>query len=240
MGVGSPLSLGMAGCLSSPHGALFQGYHEDGSHPLWFDCRRDQMSCCFLRDPNSHLQKQTQTAEGGEPWLWVSATAQQMLFPNLYLTNGLGCKNPGKDLAAELLLVAPSSHGSQNEGAELQVPPSWCARGAGPTGRSEARCAHTLLCIHTKPAALVTGKAFWEQLTRHHSRKTISQWSCCPSWQISALPHADPAYDKPLQKPFHDNPDIASAMEVFRTSLSRKSQHLQSWRIFSFREMLLI
>lgn len=50
-----------------------------------------------------------------------------MLFPILCLTNGLGCKNPGKDLAAELLPIAP--HGSQDEGAELQVPPSWCARG---------------------------------------------------------------------------------------------------------------
>lgn len=26
---------------------------------------------------------------------------------------------------------------------------------------------------HTNPAALVTGKAFWEQLARHHSGKTV-------------------------------------------------------------------
>lgn len=147
------------------------------------------------------------------------------------------CQGPG----CRAVLVALSSQGSQNEGAELQVPPSWCARGAGPTGRSGHRCAHTLLCTHTNPAALVTGKAFWEQLTRHHSGKNTNQWSCWPSWQISALPHADPAYDKPLQKLFHSNPDIASAMEVFRTSLPRNTQHLQSWKTFiSFREMVPI
>lgn len=143
MGVGSPPSLGMAPCLSSPHVALFQGCQEDGSHLLWSDCRRDQMSCCILKDPNSHLQKQTQTAEGGEPRLWVPATAQQMLFPNLCLTNGLGCKNLGKHLAAELLPVAPSSHRSQSEGSELQVPLPWCASRAGHTGRSVARCTHS-------------------------------------------------------------------------------------------------
>lgn len=141
MGAGSPL--GMAGCLSSPHVALFQDCQKDRSHPLWFDCRTDQMSCCFLRDPNNHLRKQTRTAEGGEPQLWVSATAQQMLFPNLCLTNGFGCKNPGKDLAAELLLAALSSHGRRSEGAEVWVPLSWGASRAGPTGRSLASCAHT-------------------------------------------------------------------------------------------------
>lgn len=169
------------------------------------------------------------------------ATAQQMLFPNLGLTNGLGCKKSWQDLAAEMLLVTLSSHGSQSEGAELQVPLSWCARGAGPTGRSVARCAHTLLCTHTNPASLVTGKAFWEQLARHHSGKTTSQRSCWPSQQTSALPHADPGCDKPPKEPFHSNPGTTSPKEVFRTSLSRKSQHLQSWRTFiSFREMLLL
>lgn len=155
-----------------------------------------------------------------------------MLFPNLGLTNGLGCKNPGKTWL-QRCMVAPRSHGIQSEGAELQVPLAWCARGAGPTGRSMSRCAHTLLCTHTNPASLITGKAFWEQLARHHSGKTTSQWSCWPSWQTSALPHADPGCDKPLQEPFHSNPGTTSPKEVFRTSLTRKSQHLQSWRTSS-------
>lgn len=114
-------------------------------------------------------------------------------------------------------------------------------QGAGLTGRNVARCAHTLLCTHTNPAALVTGKTFWEQLARHCSGKTMSQRSCWPSWQTSALPHADSACDKPLQEPFHSNPGSTSAKEVFRTSLSRKSQQLQSWRTsISFRKVLPI
>lgn len=80
---------------------------------------------------------------------------------------------------------------------------------------------HTL-CTHTNPAALVTEKAFWEQLARHCSGKTTGQRSCWPSWQTSALLHADPACDKPLQEFFHSNPGVTSVKEVFRTSLSRQ------------------
>lgn len=101
------------------------------------------MSCCFLKDHNGHLQKQTQTAEGGEVRLWGSVS------PTNVFATSVSCKQAWLQISWEgprCRAAAGGAHLSQEpgQGGRASGAPVAVCWGAGPTGRSTGRvCAHT-------------------------------------------------------------------------------------------------
>lgn len=102
------------------------------------------MSCCFLKDHNGHLQKQTQTAEGGEVRLWVSVS------PTNAFATSVSCKQAWLQTSWEgprCRAAAGGTHLSQEpgQGGRASGAPSRCAGVQDPQEEVRAGCAHTLL-----------------------------------------------------------------------------------------------